>query len=324
MIASEKGGRGAEEHRGRSAILARQIERAMLHLLELGHVDVASLSRSIHGKRLHYLDAGSGEALILLHGAGGGSANWYRVIGPLSRQFRVIAIDLPGFGLSESIEPVAPLGGQVAAIIAEFLATLGVQRVHLVATSFGGLVALRLAPLVDARSLVLIDAAGLWPEASVGLKLACMPFFQRLGLKQTRRGARWALRHVLTTRRLPPDHEAALAEYIFASAAGGDARSLARAYSLFGGMRGQAEVISGAEVRALAPRLSVIWGEKDRFLPAPRARCAAILAAGAQLRIIPGVGHSPNWEAPDDVLELILEFVSSHRCEGIDEQEELE
>lgn len=310
MIASEKSGRGAEEHRGRSAILDLQVEEAMRRLLALGNAHVVSHSQSIRGKRLHYLEAGSGEALILLHGAGGGSANWYRLIGPLSRQFRVIAIDLPGFGLSESIEPAAPLGGHVAAIIAEFLAVLGITPVHLVATSFGGLVALRLAPMVDARSMVLIDSAGLWPEASVGLKLACVPFVQRLGLKQTRRGARWALRHVLITRRLPPDHEAALAEYIFASAARGDTRSLARAYALFGSMRGQAEVLSEAEMRALAPRLSIIWGEKDRFLPAPRARRAAALAAGAQLRIIPGVGHSPNWEAPDEVLEMILEFLT--------------
>jgi pimeloyl-ACP methyl ester carboxylesterase len=178
--------------------------------------------------------------------------------------------------------------------------------------------------MLNARSIVLIDSAGLWPEASVGLKLACLPFVQRLGLKQTRRGARWALRHVLTTRRLPPDHETALAEYIFASAARGDTRTLARAYALFGSMRGQAEVLNETELRVVAPRLSIIWGEKDRFLPAPRARRAAVLAAGAQLRIIPGVGHSPNWEAPDEVLEIVLEFLSRHRDEGTDEQEKLE
>jgi pimeloyl-ACP methyl ester carboxylesterase len=313
MIASEKSGRGAEKHRGRSAILDRQVEEAMRRLLALGDAQAVSRSSSVRGKLLHYLEAGSGPALILLHGAGGGSANWYRLIGPLSRQFRVIAIDLPGFGLSESIEPEAPLGGQVAGIVAEFLAGLGVTPVDLVATSFGGLVALRLATMVEARSVVLIDSAGLWPEASVGLKLACIPFVQRLGLKQTRRGARWALRHVLITRRLLPDHEAALAEYIFASAARGDPRSMARGYALFGSIRGQSEVLSEAEMRALAPRLSIIWGEKDRFLPAPRARRAAVLAAGVQLRIIPGVGHSPNWEAPDEVLEMILEFLSRHR-----------
>ena len=324
MIASEKGGRGAEEHRGRSAILDLQVEQAMRRLLALENVHAVSRSCWMRGKRLHYLEAGSGDAMVLLHGAGGGSANWYRLMGPLSRQFRVLAIDLPGFGLSESIEPVAPLGGQVATIIAEFLADLGVTPVHLIATSFGGLVALRLAPMVDARSIVLLDSAGLWPEASISLKLACMPLVQRLGLKQTRRGARWALRHVLVTRRLPPDHEAALAEYIFASAARGDTRSLARAYALFGSMRGQAEVLSAAELRALAPRLAIIWGEKDRFLPAPRGRCAAVLAVGAQLRIIPGVGHSPNWEAPDKVLEMILEFLSSQIDEGMDEQEKLE
>jgi pimeloyl-ACP methyl ester carboxylesterase len=169
--------------------------------------------------------------------------------------------------------------------------------------------------MISPKTVTLIDSAGLWADASLGLKLACMPMLQRVGLKQTRRGARWVLRHVLTHRRLPVEHEAALAEYIFASAARSDIRTLARAYALFGGWRGQREVLTEQELRAIGARTLIIWGERDRFLPAPSARFTAALAAGARLRIIPSAGHSPNWEAPDEVLEAVFDFVRSTRGE---------
>lgn len=314
MIASEKGGRGAQ-HCGRSAFLDQEVMAAAKRLLELGGAQVAHHDAVVGTARLHFITAGSGEPLVLLHGASGGSANWYRLIAPLSSRFRIIAVDLPGFGLSDAVVPAPPLGGQIAKLIHDLLRQLHLEPAVIVGTSFGGLVAARLASLSNPHHVILIDAAGLWPDASLHLKVACMPLFQRFALKQTRAGARWTLRHVLTARRLGRDHEEALIEYIHASARRTDVKNLARGYRSFGGWRGQSEVLTAEEVKAIARRTLVIWGENDRFLPAPQARRAAALAAGVQLRIIPDVGHSPNWEAPDRVLELILSFVDGKRDE---------
>lgn len=310
MIASEKGGRGAERHSGRSAIYRsdEDVALAMNRLLELGGVDASSSRATVDGVGLHYLEAGAGEPLILLHGAGGGAANWYRLMAPLAKRFRVIAVDLPGFGLSDAIEPQAPLGRQVAGLVAKLLRQIDVAPAHIAGTSFGGLTAARLAQLTNPQSLVLIDSAGLWPDASFKVKVACNPLFQRLALKQSRGGARWALHHVMIHKRLPPEHEDALIDYIYTTAARTDIRVMGRAYAAFGGWRGQAEVLGTDEFAALAPRTLIIWGKEDRFLPASKLRCNAALAAGVQLRIIPGVGHSPNWEAPDEVLSMMTSF----------------
>lgn len=313
MIASEMGGRGAERHRGRTSFKGPNpdfaVRSAMLRLLALGDVDAASQTSTNNGSSLHYLEAGTGEPLVMIHGAGGGAANWYRLMAPLARTYRVLAVDLPGFGLSDPIDPTPPLGKQVAKLLYEWLGSLRVRPAHIIGTSFGGLVAIRLAQLTQPRDLVLLNAAGLWPEASLQLKTACMPFFQRLALKQTRAGARWTLRNVLIRRRLPAEHEAALADYLYWSAARTDIRKLGRAYAAFGGWRGQAEVVAEDELRELAERMLIVWGKEDRFLPAPAARVERVLATGARLRIIPGVGHSPNWEAPDEVLDLLHEFL---------------
>ena len=63
------------------------LERAMHRLLALEHAGCASRQSVIDGRRLHYLEAGSGPPLLLLHGASGGGANWYRLIGPLARRW---------------------------------------------------------------------------------------------------------------------------------------------------------------------------------------------------------------------------------------------
>src|SRR5687767_3337635 len=99
MIASETGGRGAERYRGRSAVYGSDpdaaVTKAMQRLLELGGIEPLSRRCTVDGVTLHYLEAGSGEPLVLLHGAGGGAANWYRMMGPLAERYRVIAVDLP-------------------------------------------------------------------------------------------------------------------------------------------------------------------------------------------------------------------------------------
>jgi pimeloyl-ACP methyl ester carboxylesterase len=309
MIASEKGGRGAEKHRGRSAFLDQQVDSAMWRLLELGGVRPASRRVTVDGVPLHYLELGAGPTVVLLHGAGGGAANWYRIMRPLAARYHIISIDLPGFGLSGSITPIRPLGVQVASLMARLLGQIAVRPDHIVGTSFGGLVAARMAQRIPVSSVTLIDAAGMWPEASLGLRLVCNRLLQRIPLKQSRRGVQWLFRNVLISTRLEPEHEAALVEYIYTSAVRTDQRLMAQAYALFAGLRGQTEVLAAGELQALAARVLVLWGEQDRFLPAPVARRAAALAAGVQLRIIPGAGHSPNWEAPDAVLKEILSFL---------------
>ena len=283
----------------------------MERLLALGHARVESRFAFIDGKQVHYLEAGSGEAMLLIHGAGGGAANWYRLFAPLAERFHVVAVDLPGFGLSDSVEPQPPLGRQVAGHIATLLEQIQFKPVHIVGTSFGGLTGFRLAQMIEPRSLVLIDAAGLWPEAALGLRLSCNRIIQSIPVKTTRSGTRWLLRTVMLASRLDAVHEAALADYLYWSNVRTDRRALARGYRMFAGLRGQLEVFSNEEMHALAKRMLIVWGEKDRFLPARSKRTQAALAAGAQLRIIPNVGHSPNWEAPEALLREILEFTAS-------------
>jgi pimeloyl-ACP methyl ester carboxylesterase len=120
------------------------------------HVDV-------DGMPIAYTRAGSGPALVMLHGAPSDSRTWQWMVPDLSRDHTVIAWDAPGFGESSDIDDSwrAP---QFADALAAFVAVLGLERPHLVGHSFGTMVALSLFrrhPAVPA-SLVLVGGYAGW------------------------------------------------------------------------------------------------------------------------------------------------------------------
>ena len=274
----------------------------MDRLLALGDVAASSHLTTIDGRQFHWLEAGAGEPLLLLHGAGGGGANWYRLLGPLSQRYRVLAPDLPGFGLSDAIDARPPLGLQVATLLREWLSSLGIGSVNVAGTSFGGLAALRLPTLIETPRIIVIDSVGLSRAMSWRLRLATLPFIASLVVAPTRRGTRLLLHHVLTAGRLPRAHELALTDYLYESARGGDRRRMARAFTLFAARGAQRDVVSPSELAALAGRMQVIWGALDDFLP---------MAQVGDVRIIPDAGHSPNWENPAELLRVMTEFLNA-------------
>jgi pimeloyl-ACP methyl ester carboxylesterase len=265
-----------------------------------------SCTLDVDGAALHYLDAGAGEPVVLIHGGGGGGANWFRLIGPLSTTHRVLAPDLPGFGLSAERAATGSLGGEAAKLLTRWLDRIGVERATVVGTSFGGLTALRLAQTQRARvaRLALISSAGLGREATWLLRVATLPLLGPVLVSPSRPGTALLFRRLLTTDRsqMSKAQQQALVEYLFRSASVVNARSFARTLRRFAGVHGQREVVSAAELAQLDMPAAVIWGRRDRLLPTAHAEAAAAALPNAVLTIIDHSGHSPNWETPGDVL----------------------
>jgi pimeloyl-ACP methyl ester carboxylesterase len=287
----------------------------MARLLALGGVRATSHFSQILGLRLHHLELGQGPVIVLLHGACGGAANWFRLMEPLSRNHRVLALDLPGFGLSEAIDPEPPLGLHIARVVKSWLDALSIDSCAVLGTSFGALPAFRLAQIDSARvkRVVLIDAVGFGREAPLPLRLASLAALAPLALKPSRFATRWQFHELMVSQgaRMPKADVDGLLEYLWQSAVCADQHRLQRAFTMFSDIRGQREVVSDEELREFPGRLMLIWGERDRFLPVAHGRRAAALVPRALLRIIPGAGHSPNWEAPDAVLECLTAFLGN-------------
>jgi 2-hydroxy-6-oxo-6-(2'-aminophenyl)hexa-2,4-dienoate hydrolase len=122
----------------------------------------------VNGIKTHYLEAGSGRPLILIHGGGAGAdsqGNWFRCIPEYAKKFRVIAVDLVGFGKTDKPDPERFQYTQDARNkhIAAFIEKLGLKSVHLIGNSMGGAtsmgVAIERPELVD--RVVLMGSAGL-------------------------------------------------------------------------------------------------------------------------------------------------------------------
>jgi pimeloyl-ACP methyl ester carboxylesterase len=100
-------------------------------------------SITVEGKLISYIAAGGGNAVVLLHGFGVDSAAWNAQINYLQENYRVIAPDLPGIGVSEFTSDVSMEG--VAAIVKEILDAEEIEQAAVIGHSLGGYIALAFA-----------------------------------------------------------------------------------------------------------------------------------------------------------------------------------
>ena len=122
----------------------------------------------VAGTKIHWLDAGTGdEPFLLIHGFGSSVAKWLDVLPLLAEERRTIALDLPGFGVSDAPRgPYSPawLAGGVLA----FCDAIGVSRAIWTGNSLGGLVAIHAAAARPERVVGLIGVDAALPTQSAG------------------------------------------------------------------------------------------------------------------------------------------------------------
>jgi pimeloyl-ACP methyl ester carboxylesterase len=264
---------------------------------------------------LNHRRVGSGPPLLLLHGLGSRRQIWEPVIPALAERFDVVAPDLPGFGASPMPPESAPAGvGSLAQLVAEFCAGLGpeFERPHVAGNSLGGLVALELARRERAASASAISPAGFSNRAetvlargtlwlTVRAARALSPWADRL---TARAAGRWLVLGGFMARpdRVPPA-EAAADLRAFAAAPWFDATMLTVGPMAFAG---------GEEVHTNVP-VTVAWGAKDRLLPPRQARRAARVLPRARVLLMPGCGHTPMYDDPEQVVRVIVDGAAARR-----------
>ncbi len=268
----------------------------------------------LHGDRIAYREAGSGEVVLLIHGMAGSSETWGPVISSLANNYRVVAPDLLGHGLSAKPRTDYSLGA-FAAGLRDLLDTLGISEATVVGHSLGGGVAMQFIyqhPEYCQR-LVLVSSGGLGPDVGLILRLLSAP------------GAELVLPFIAPGPVLGVGHTVrrCMGAFGFSSALGAE---IWKTYSSFADRptrqaflrtlrsvvdyRGQTVcALSRLHVRADVPTL-LIWGAKDRMIPVEHSYEAQAARSGCRLEILPAVGHFPQVEAPAEVAEIIRSFVA--------------
>jgi pimeloyl-ACP methyl ester carboxylesterase len=271
---------------------------------------------SVNGRRTRVRIEGDPAAppMLLLHGIGRSLEDWAPQYPRLAGSHRVIALDLPGFGLSARSPELTTLKVLARGVI-DTLDGLGEQRpLHVVGNSLGGAVALQLLVLDPYRvaSLALINSAGFDAEVALPLRLLALPVLGGLVTRQTTRiGALLTERMLYADPKLATkariDHALALARQPDAGTA---MLETARGTVSWRGIkpRWRAELIAAA---AKHPRPTlIVWGDRDRILPPHHLDSARRLIPHAQTHLFTGVGHAPQIERPDEFAALVLAFVA--------------
>ncbi|HEY0554827.1 MAG TPA: alpha/beta fold hydrolase [Thermoanaerobaculia bacterium] len=248
-----------------------------------------------------------GPPLLLLNGSMMTMGAWEPVAAPLGETFKVIRCDFRGQLFSPGEAPPR-LDAHVADVVA-LLDALGLARVHAAGTSFGGLVAVRLAALHPERvaSLAAITAADrvdpdLW-EGSVRVREAA--------LAAAAGGDGGQVLDLVLPQTYSPEYLAANAELL-----GAHRRQTALLPATW--YLGIAAIISSLEGLDLTPGLAaircptlVLAAEEDRMFPLERSRALAAAIPGARFEVIPGGSHAIVIERPGEVTRVLRDFLTA-------------
>lgn len=275
---------------------------------------------TVDGHRLRYVRSGRGPAVVLVHGFGSSIYSWKDVIPGLSPDHDVIALDLPGFGLSD--QPAGLAVEDLPRSVIGLMDALRVPRAALVGNSLGGAtVALVAAERPDrASALVLVDAAGFNMDpgkrpAFVRVVMPAGPLLARLPGKRLL--VRLALREVFHDDRLVADER--VAEYLQGALRPG---GFAAVRSLGASLEGRYGAVQQALARVEAPTL-VVWGRQDSWIPIADSERFAAAIAGARTEVVEDCGHMPQEERPRELLAILRRFLKTSGADAAVERRSL-
>lgn len=266
------------------------------------------------GHRIFTRTEGDGSPLLLIHGFPTASWDWHAVWPALAARHRLLAVDLIGFGFSDKPRAFDYTIGAQADLVEAFLAGEGVTRYRILSHDYGDTVAQELlARLRDGTSAARIEAVcflngGLFPETHRPVliqRLLASPLGPLLARLTTFERFAGNLRRICA-RPLGGDELAAM--WRLATDGGG----LAVMPKLIGYMQERKrfrERWVGALVNANVP-LRLVDGVEDPISGAHLVARYRWLVPSADVVELPGVGHYPQIEAPDEVLAAAVDFLS--------------
>ena len=251
---------------------------------------------------IHYVDAGEGEPLLLIHGGHGSWVHWIANIDMLAEHRRVLALDLPGFG--DSADPGGLLQlADYAAVVSALIATLDLRNVALAGFSFGTLVAAT-AAVAEPRlvtSLVLVNPPGVGERTAAALALP-----QRLSDLAKEQGLCAGVTGTLKEMMLY-NHERISEDLVFLIA-----DCVTRTRYPTRKLSRQSKMIPILE--NVRQRTMVIFGEKDPYhchdLDGRGERINRALGAPAT-RVIASASHWVQYDRPDHFNQTLLGFLNA-------------
>jgi pimeloyl-ACP methyl ester carboxylesterase len=259
----------------------------------------------LNGTGIHYVTAGRGPALVLIHGLGAYTFSFRHVIPDLARSFRVVALDLKGFGLSERPSSGDYTLSHQAELVRGLMDHLGIDRATVLGSSMGGVVAMRLAIAHPERveRLILVASASdvdlgrhTRGTAVLGRLLplvAPFTYYNRAFRKRTLQNGYY-----------DPDlcTDDVVEGYLRPGRICGYLRAVGNTMAAW-------RKDPPLEPSSIGQPTLIIWGKADRLLPPSRGERLRDLIPNSRLVLLERAGHLLLEERPEAALEAIFGFL---------------
>lgn len=263
------------------------------HNIDAGGVDTA------------YLEAGSGEPVLMLHGSGpgvSGTANWQLNIGPLSERFHVLAPDIVGFGATARPEDVVYSLRTWTDHVWAFLDAKGINRTAIVGNSLGGRIALQMATDHPDRisRMVLMGSPGVGMTPTEGLAALRAYEPSHEAMRQLLKNFFAVNPELITEELVKIRYEASVAD---------GAYEAYRAMFFDPKHKGSELAITAEEVRTIATPTLLIHGREDKVVPLAVSITMLDLLPNADLHVFSRCGHWTQIERADEFSALVATYL---------------
>ncbi len=268
-------------------------------VLSKKYTNSSSRYMDINGLTIHYRDEGTGPPLILLHGVASSLHTWDAWTEELQDQYRVIRLDMPGFGLtgSDSAEPNGQSAEYMVEVIEKFTQKLGIERFFLAGNSLGGYYAWNYAAKHPEKlyKLALVNATGYPQDMPFWLGLASFPglhlitpyIMPKFMVNRTVASA-YANKEVLT--------DDVKDRYFDFTQRRGNRESYVKQFRKLRAMTSNDAL--GIKVKEVIVPTLLMWGELDDWVPLDVMRMFHRDLPTSEYLVYEGIGHLPMEELP--------------------------
>ena len=232
----------------------------------------------IRNLEINYEILGEGKPLLVLHGWGSEARKWIKTAEYLAEDFKVIILDLPGFGSSQKPHFIWGLD-EYSSFLKDFIDYLELEDFFLLGHSFGGSLAAKYALRHPVKKLILVDAACIRKKTFKKSFLRfCSKSFESI------KNISWIRKNLY--RIVKSDYPASegIMKEIYLKVIKQDLSK---------------------DLEKIRIPVLIIWGEKDKITPLSQAKIIQDKIKGSELRIIEGADHSPHLSCPEKLSEII-------------------
>lgn len=258
---------------------------------------------------VHWADHGHGRPVVLIHGLADSHRTWRHLVPNLSEdRYRLLLPDLPGHGLSS--RPTADYSlDWHAAILGQWVDSLGIDTFDVVGHSFGGGVAqaLLLTHADRIQRVALVAPGGLGREVAWGVRLLTLPGAAAITQPFLGIGTRISMRLTDPKTFIQSERN----ELAWMNTRPGTARALALTARGIANLRGQRRhFLDQAGTLSRIPPIALYWGSRDPIIPVKHGATTQRILRDSRLTVFRGCGHFPHLQMPDDFADALSLFLA--------------